>query len=43
MWQGASIDQAQEASTPKAPQIAPQPPVVHSGLLALLNQGSLAC
>jgi hypothetical protein len=43
MGQGASIDQTQEASTPKAPQIAPQPPGVHPGLLALLNQGSLAC
>src|SRR4029453_17014500 len=43
MGEGAWIDQAQEARPGKPPQIAPQPPVVHPGLLALLNQGSLAC
>jgi hypothetical protein len=43
MGYGASIDQAQEAGTPQAPQIPPQPPVVHAGLLALLHQGSFAC
>jgi hypothetical protein len=43
MGQGAPIDQTQEARTPKAPQITPQPPGVHAGLLALLDQGPLAC
>ena len=38
MGQGAPIDQAQEACPPKAPQITPQPPVVHPGLLALLTR-----
>jgi hypothetical protein len=42
MRQGAPIDQAQEAAAPKAPQIPPQPPIVHPGLLALLPQGLLA-
>jgi hypothetical protein len=36
MGQGAPIDQAQEASTPKAPQIPPQPPIINPGPLALL-------
>jgi hypothetical protein len=43
MRQGAPIDQAQEAITPKAPQIPPQPPIVDAGLLTLLPQGPLAC
>jgi hypothetical protein len=42
MGQPAPINQAQEASPPKAPEITPQPPVVHSGRLALLHQWPLA-
>lgn len=40
--QGAPINQAQDAITPKAPQIPPQPPIVYAGLLTLLPQGPLA-
>jgi hypothetical protein len=43
MRQGAPIDQAQEARVLQAPEITPQPPVAHPGLLALLDQGPLAC
>jgi hypothetical protein len=43
MRQGAPIDQAQEAITPKAPQIPPHPPLVHAGLVTLLAEGPLAC
>ena len=43
MRQGAPIDQAQEAITPKAPQIPPQAPIGDTGLVTLLAEGPLAC
>jgi hypothetical protein len=41
MGQRALIDQAQEATAPKALQIPPQPPIVDPGGAALLRQGAL--
>jgi hypothetical protein len=38
---GALIDQAQEASPLKAPQVPPPPPIIDAGPLALLPQGPL--
>jgi hypothetical protein len=43
MGEGMPIEQAEQASTPKASQISPQPPIIDPGLVALLPQGPLAC
>jgi hypothetical protein len=43
MGEGTPIEQAEQAITPNAPQISPQPPIIDPGLVALLPQGPLAC
>jgi hypothetical protein len=43
MGEGTPIEQAEQAITPNAPQISPQPPIIDPGLVARLPQGPLAC
>src|SRR5262245_25596854 len=43
LGEGTPIDQAEQAITPQAPQLSPQPPSIDPGLVAPLPQGPRAC